>query len=224
MDEIEIVFFDAGGTLLHPCAQDVGEVYAEVGSRFGVAAGAEDLLSSFRRRLPRAQGNSGEVQDRAWWRSIVEETYAPFGPVPRLEELFDALYDHFARADAWRLFSGVRETIQVLLDRGYRTGLISNWDDRLPGLLEGLDVAGNLEPQIVSALVGAEKPDPRIYREALRRAGVEPERALMVGDDPEADFAGARAVGMHAVLLDREAKASGNGPRIERLIELLDLL
>jgi putative hydrolase of the HAD superfamily len=143
---------------------------------------------------------------------------------PRLGELFDALYDHFARADAWRLFSGVRETIQVLLDRGYRTGLISNWDDRLPGLLEGLDVAGNLEPQIVSALVGAEKPDPRIYREALRRAGVEPERALMVGDDPEADFAGARAVGMHAVLLDREAKASGNGPRIERLIELLDLL
>jgi putative hydrolase of the HAD superfamily len=48
-----------------------------------------------------------------------------------------------------------------------------------------------------------EKPDPRIFRRALERLGAEPSEALHVGDSPEHDLAGARAVGIAALLVDR---------------------
>jgi putative hydrolase of the HAD superfamily len=53
-----------------------------------------------------------------------------------------------------------------------------------------------------SAVVGFEKPDPRIFEHALGRAGVPGRRALHVGDLYHADVAGARAAGVNALLLD----------------------
>ena len=55
---------------------------------------------------------------------------------------------------------------------------------------------------IDSALVGHEKPDPRIFTCALERSGASPERTLHVGDLYHADVLGARAAGIHALLLD----------------------
>lgn len=57
---------------------------------------------------------------------------------------------------------------------------------------------------VFSGLVGVEKPDKRIYEIALEMAGnVAPEETLHVGDSFRKDYIPARAVGMHAVLLDR---------------------
>jgi FMN phosphatase YigB (HAD superfamily) len=47
-----------------------------------------------------------------------------------------------------------------------------------------------------------EKPDPRIFRLALERAGVGPDEAVYVGDLYSVDIRGARAAGIEAVLLD----------------------
>ena len=61
---------------------------------------------------------------------------------------------------------------------------------------------------IASEDVGVSKPDPRIFRIALDRAGVEPSEAVMVGDAWENDVAGARRAGIRAVWFnpDRAAK------------------
>jgi HAD superfamily hydrolase (TIGR01509 family) len=53
-----------------------------------------------------------------------------------------------------------------------------------------------------SAVVGVEKPDPRIFRHALDAVGARPERTLHVGDLYAVDVVGARAAGLHALLLD----------------------
>jgi putative hydrolase of the HAD superfamily len=64
------------------------------------------------------------------------------------------------------------------------------------------------------------KPSPLIFRAALELVACEPADALMVGDSPEDDVAGARAVGMRALLLDREGRYPDAQERIESLAEL----
>jgi putative hydrolase of the HAD superfamily len=55
--------------------------------------------------------------------------------------------------------------------------------------------------------IGCAKPDPRMFREACRVAGVEPGEALHVGDDPRLDVLAARDAGLHAAWLRRAAFA-----------------
>jgi HAD superfamily hydrolase (TIGR01509 family) len=87
---------------------------------------------------------------------------------------------------------GAVEAVHALTARGLATAVVSNWDIGLHGHLRrlGLDL-----PVVTSAEAGAPKPDPAIFRLALARLGVAPDRALHVGDSP-ADEEGARAAGM----------------------------
>ena len=74
--------------------------------------------------------------------------------------------------------------------------MISNFEAWLELLLDHLGVAGMFDLQVISGIEGMEKPDPRIFRLALERAGVEPSRALYVGDNPYFDVDPPVAVGM----------------------------
>jgi HAD superfamily hydrolase (TIGR01509 family) len=84
-------------------------------------------------------------------------------------------------------------------------GILSNWDARLPDLLEALGLAQLFDPVLVSALEGYAKPDPEIFLRAAARAGLPASGILHVGDDPNLDLAAARAAGFHALLLDRRS-------------------
>lgn len=222
MDGIRIVFFDAGGTLLQPWPA-VGEVYARAGRRYGLDVGPEEVVGAFRAAF-RSRKLDGRPQDRAWWREVVDRTFGAFGRATDPDALFTDLYEHFTHPDSWRLFDGAAEVVGTLRTRGYRTGLLSNWDDRLPELLDGLGLLPHLAPQVISYRVGVEKPHRRIYEAALAEAGVAPHEALMVGDDWEADIVGSRALGMHAVYVERHGHAAPEGASIAHLEELLDLL
>ena len=81
---------------------------------------------------------------------------------------------------------------------------LSNWDIRLEEVLEDLGWTRFFDGLVVSAIVGAEKPDGVIFEEALRVAGVEPNRAVHVGNDPVSDVRGAAKAGIDAVLVDRK--------------------
>jgi putative hydrolase of the HAD superfamily len=216
----DIIFLDAGRTLLYP-AEPIGETYAAAGRRHGAADDPAALESAFRDAFLSLR-RGGRAQDRGWWREVVLRTFRPLGGGD-LDALFDELYAHFSSPAAWRLYPDAIETVRTLRERGYRTGLISNWDDRLTGLLRGFGLLALLDPVVVSYRVGAEKPDPRIFRTALAEADVPPRRALMVGDDEEADVRGARAVGMAAVLIDHGGAEDGPH-RVTSFGALLDRL
>lgn len=222
MRHIDMIFFDAGGTLIAP-REDVGEVYARTAERYGLAAPPAAVLAAFFDAF-HAKKLDGQPQDRDWWRDVVAETFAAFGTPTDPAALFADLYEHFTAPDAWVLAPGALQTVRTLRARGYRTGLISNWDDRLPGILEGLGLAALLDPVVVSYRVGAEKPDARIYEVALREAGTRPERSLMIGDDYEADIAGARALGFGAIQVRRHGQKHDGAIVIDELPELLTLL
>jgi putative hydrolase of the HAD superfamily len=85
---------------------------------------------------------------------------------------------------------------------GLATGVISNSNGTIASLLESLGLLPYLDFVLDSAVVGVEKPDPRIFGMALERAGIGPSEAVFVGDLYSIDVLGARAAGLSAILLD----------------------
>jgi putative hydrolase of the HAD superfamily len=89
----------------------------------------------------------------------------------------------------------VRESLQRLQRCGVALAIVANFDLTLDARLEELGLNHLFSTVVTPAAAAAAKPDPRIFRIALERLGVEPERALHVGDGV-ADEEGARAAGM----------------------------
>ncbi|MFM2159016.1 MAG: hypothetical protein RLZZ124_1490 [Cyanobacteriota bacterium] len=86
--------------------------------------------------------------------------------------------------------------------RGLRLAVVSNFDQRLPGLLEALDLAPLFDAVVVSSAVGAAKPDPLPFHRALERLELPAEAVWHIGDSPE-DEAGAAAAGLRCLLIRR---------------------
>ena len=123
----------------------------------------------------------------------------------------------------YTIFPDVLDTLIALRRAVPRLGIVSNWDWRLPELCERLGLASYFDFIVVSARVGCSKPNPCIFREALRQASAMPERALHVGDSLAADVRGAQVVGITGVLVDRAGTAApGDYPVVRDLREVLD--
>ena len=85
--------------------------------------------------------------------------------------------------------------IRCLQERGMRVGLLSNGGSTTQrAKLRRLGL--RLDAVVISGEVGLRKPDPRIFRLALRRLMATPDEAIMIGDDSKLDLAPARALGM----------------------------
>lgn len=208
LSSYKAIFFDAGGTLLHPFPS-VGHIYAEVARRYGSQAEAAALEALFRTAWLKRDGlnalisHSSEKVEKDWWYSLVKDVFEQTGAIEEFDLFFDELYVLFGSPEVWRLYSGVHDLLRELQRQKKILGIISNWDSRLFQLCDGLGLTGYFDFIVASAVFGAAKPSPRIFTEALRRAGVEPHEALHIGDSLEDDVRGARHVGIDAVLINR---------------------
>lgn len=212
------VTFDVTGTLIR--APRLGAVYREVFRRHGleVEADEEDVGRVVRRVWQELACLTDGSTDRfaahpegprGWWRRFGERVAEHLGVARPSRFAAQELYDRFARPDAWEPYDDAAEALDALGERGIARAVVSNWDERLPGVLDGLGLGRRLEAVVYSAAVGYEKPDPRVFRAALGRLGVGPGEAVHVGDRRREDVEGAAAVGMRAVLLDRRGTAEG---------------
>ena len=101
------------------------------------------------------------------------------------------------------LFDDVLPALETLRSRGYLLGVLSNLRRDMEELCRQLNLSPHLDFCITSAEVGAEKPQPPIFLAALDRAAAAPAEAVHVGDQYRSDVLGARALGIHPVLIDR---------------------
>jgi putative hydrolase of the HAD superfamily len=95
------------------------------------------------------------------------------------------------------------ELLTALRRRGLRTGVISNFDYRLPPLLDALGLTLLLDAVVLPADAGAAKPEAAIFQLALDRLGVAATDAVYVGDDADDDVAGATRAGLRAIDVGR---------------------
>jgi putative hydrolase of the HAD superfamily len=126
---------------------------------------------------------------------------------------------------------GALETLDELRRRGLRRGVISVCSSDVEEAWDETELAGHVDDVVLSCTVGLSKPDPRIYRLACERLGVEPEECLFVGDGANDELAGAERVGMRAVCVlppGREEplwpEARGWTPTITSLEDVLELV
>jgi len=217
---VQAVTFDVGGTLIEPWPS-VGHVYAEVAARHGHKNLAPDHLNRRFAAAWRAKENFDH--SCAAWRMLVEQTFAGLtASVPRAP-LFDDLFQRFAEAAAWRVYEDVRPALEWFQERQIRLGIISNWDERLRPLLQQLQLSHYFPVKVISIEAGCPKPHAQIFRQAATELGLPPGSILHVGDSPAEDLAGARAVGMRGLLLDRAAR-SGNKPGAATLADVVRLM
>ncbi|MGE0827183.1 MAG: HAD-IA family hydrolase [Candidatus Binatia bacterium] len=230
---IKAIFFDAAGTLF-TVNGSVGEIYARLAREYGKEVEIKDLEAGFRRcfaeappmAFPGASSAPILALEKQWWRDIVQKIFAPLGPFPRFSEYFDALFSYFAQTAAWRLYPETLQTLTALHECGVCLGVISNFDSRLFGLLDGFGLSRFFDPIVISTQAGAAKPESAIFTQALARHGFRPAETFHVGDSVHADIAGAQAVGLLPVLIDRHgtAQETEGYRRVTSLAEVITLL
>lgn len=120
------------------------------------------------------------------------------------------------------LFDDVVPTLKELKRRGLILGLISNVERDLTATLKELELPSWLDIVVTSLDAGFSKPQPEIFKEAVRRAGVQPSQAVYVGDQYQIDCVGAEGASIKGILLDRGGyfEEITNCPRIRSLAEL----
>jgi putative hydrolase of the HAD superfamily len=120
------------------------------------------------------------------------------------------------------LFDDVAPALNDLKGKGLSLGLISNVEHDITTTLNELGLPLWLEIVVTSQDSGFNKPQPEIFQEALRRAGVPPAEAVYVGDQYQVDCVGANQAGMKGVLLDRYGYFKTiDCPRIRSLTEVV---
>jgi 5'-nucleotidase len=136
----------------------------------------------------------------AWLIDIDRNGYAPRAEVAAaildhfcLDTGTDAMVERllFEHVPYVEVYEGVIERLEDLDVVVVTNGSVAQQEAKLRHA--GLD--RYLESAVISERIGAKKPDPAVFLAALE--GTDPRAAWMVGDHPEADIAGARALGMH---------------------------
>jgi len=225
---IKAVYFDAAGTLIKP-ARRVGESYATIAEKYGKQVTPSQLAERFplcfdgapRLAFPGAATDQFDQLERDWWKKLVGQVFEPFGPFDGFDDYFTELFDYYAQPSAWALFPEVPGTLAALEHRGIKLAVISNFDSRLVGILDGLGIGSRFADVFVSSRIGYAKPDRRIFDIALSRHGLGAEAAIHVGDSETNDLHGARNAGLKALLVDRQAAGQASNHRLTSLQEIV---
>jgi putative hydrolase of the HAD superfamily len=120
-------------------------------------------------------------------RVFLESTGAALDP--------DEFAPAFVEALVFRPAPGAEAALAMLRSTGLALACVSDWDIGLSWQLERVGLRHYFDAVVTSAEVGVEKPDPAVFRAALERLGVQPKRALHVGDGA-GDEQGALAAGL----------------------------
>jgi HAD superfamily hydrolase (TIGR01662 family) len=206
------VFFDVDFTLIYPGPTFRGEGYQRFGERHGLRLDASGFDDAVRLAAPVLDAAQGDIYDPAIFHRYTAIIIAAMGGSgPGVDACAVEIYDEWASNHHFHLYEDVPDVLRTLADRGIRLGLISNSHRCLASFQSHFELEGLVSAALSSSVHGYLKPHPSIFQAALGLLGVEPAAAVMVGDSLGQDIAGARGVGMRAVLVRRGATGPDGG-------------
>lgn len=222
MSEFEAVLFDAGDTLirlsgsgetlLHQAAEALGvdpldpEEVARVWQRVLDRSSTADELAKGR--------DLSNARHREVWVAL----YHAAGCERLVPGLSEKLYELTVCARSWEAFPDTLPTLRALHDRGLRVGVVSDTGFDLRPAMDRLGLSPFVDTVVMSFEYGVCKPAARVFLTACELLDVNPERTLMVGDNPLTD-SGAVTAGLYAFLLPAPTPT---GPRgLEHVLSLL---
>lgn len=214
------VLFDAGNTLIH---LDYPRIAVAVGAVVGRPLTAAELEAHAPGAAAAMERAAATDRERA--AAFLEALCTAAGvEADTMETMRSRLVRLHRERHLWAaLRPGTRAALERLRAAGVRLGIVSNSDGRVEEALEAAGLRPLFDVIVDSALVGVEKPDPRIFAVATEALKVTPAEAVYVGDLYEVDVVGARAAGLDVVLL-AERCADPTVQRCATVPEVVDLI
>ena len=216
---VRAVLLDVDFTLARPGPELGPESYVRVGARYGLRLDPDRYDKARERALVGVQRHPELLHDDEIWVAFTERIVQGMGGRGRATRACAReLESAWESSGNFDLYEDALPALAELRAHGLGIGLVSNGARDLDAFVRHhrLDV----DAAVGSRSHGFTKPHESIFRAALDRLGVAVEEAAMVGDSPEDDIEGARALGMRAILLDREGRFPDEPERLPDLYAL----
>ena len=230
---IKAVFFDLYQTLV--CYEPPREeIQSKVLKDFGIELKPEALLRPivvadefiYQEHSHLSIGKRSDQEKKALWGQYQAMVLKEAGIEPS-KELIGSILGRMQQIKFnMVLFDDVLSALTELRDKGLILGLISNVDNDISSLLHKLGLTPMLQVIVTSLDSGYSKPQPEIFKEAVKKACVQSQEAMYVGDQYQIDVIGASRAGMRGILLDRGGyfNEAIQEPKIRNLHQLIELL
>ena len=202
---LRAVLFDVDFTIAKPGPLLGPEGYRDAGRRFGFELDPERYAEARAAALLDLHHHPELDHDEEVWIRFTEDIVRGMGGEGEsCRQVAVAITDGWLESENFELYEDVLPTFQALREAGLKLGLVSNTSRDLDAFVghHRLDV----DAWVSSGVHGKVKPSPSIFKAVLELLGVTAAEAVMIGDSPEDDVAGAEAVGIRGLLLDRDAK------------------
>jgi HAD superfamily hydrolase (TIGR01549 family) len=215
---IEAVLFDVDFTLAKPGPLLGPDGYRDAGRRFGLELDPERYAEARAAAVGDLEHHPELEHDEEVWVRFTEDIVRGMGGEgPDCRAVAEAITEGWLHSENFELYEDALPVLAELRRRGLKIGLVSNTSRDLDSFVRHFRL--DVDAWLSSGSHGKVKPSPTIFRAVLELLEVEPEAAVMIGDSPADDVAGAEAIGMRALLLDRE----GRHGRPDALASLLAL-
>ncbi|XP_050235117.1 uncharacterized protein LOC126683310 [Mercurialis annua] len=216
LSKLRCITVDVTGTLL-AYKGELGDYYCMAAKSAGqtcpdykrVHEGFKVAYTEMAKKYP-CFGQAAKMPNIVWWKVVVRDSFVKAGyeyDEETFEKIFRRIYAAFGSSAPYSVFPDAQPFLRWVRKKGLLVGIVSNAEYRyqdviLPAL--GLNQGSEWDFGVFSGLEGVEKPDPRMYKIALEKAGnIAPEEALHIGDSMRKDYLPAKSIGMQALLLDR---------------------
>jgi HAD superfamily hydrolase (TIGR01549 family) len=217
--KLRAVLFDVDFTLARPGPELGPDGYARLGERFGLELDPARYDTARAAAIEDLQRHPELAHDEEVWIRFTEDIIRGMGgDSERARECAVAMTLAWERSENFDLYEDALPVLGELRRHGLKLALVSNTSRDLSDFIS--HHALEVDLAVTSREHGRTKPHPTIFRAVLDRLEVAPEEAAMVGDSPEDDIEGARALGMRAFLVDREERFPDRPERLPDLYAL----
>ena len=216
---LRAVLFDVDFTLFRPGPELGPEGYRRIGERHGLTLEPSLYAAARAHAIETLQQNHELVHDEEIWIAFTEQIVLRMGGDPgRARACATEMVREWERHENFSLYEDALPVLDELRRHGLRIGLISNGQRDLEEFADhhALDV----DAVVGSKAHGRVKPHASIFVAAMQALEVGADQAAMVGDSYEDDIEGARALGIRAILLDRDGVHPTAPDRIDTLLAL----
>ena len=203
LTRLRAVLFDVDFTLCRPGPELSAERYGRVAARHGVELDVSRYEQARETAALNLKRHPELLHDDTVWHAFTMDVFVALGgPRAIAADCAREIERGWEVSENFELYEDVTPVLEELRRHELKLGLVSNGIRDLMAFCShhSLDVDAIVD----SRTHGYVKPHPTIFQAALDRLGVPAEDAVMVGDSPEEDVEGARALGMQAILVDRD--------------------
>ena len=215
---LRAVVFDVDFTLAKP-GPDLGpQGYRTLGRRYGLDLDPSRYDEARRAAVAALERHPELDHDEEIWVLFTERIMQGMGGRGDTRGAAAEMTAAWTRAEHFELYEDALPALELLRARGLKLGLLSNTARHLPSFASHHGLRA--DALLTSYAHGKEKPHASIFERILGLLGVAPDEAAMVGDTLEDDIHGAQAIGMRAVLVDRDRRYPQAPGRLESLTGL----